>query len=499
MSRISFGSLDEVLQRTTHGRALLSSPGPVADAFVQARDPAMLLNGPRGSAKTTTVMRKIVHEATRIHPGPDGVRRYRPGVLRPKYKNLWGTTIPQWWKLFPTEAFPDWTGANGRDADHRIRWRDAFGEVELTVKFRAFSEHSDEDDVRGTEYTDAVLEEWDTFEESLETNIIGSLGRDPPRIVMRRDGRLFGSCNAPDVTSHVYRNFFERAKDGYVLYRQPGGLDEGAENLAIVGREYYLNQLRLNAHRPWWVKKMVHNRPGFSRAADPILPDFDDVTMVSPVPLEILTDLPVVIGFDGGATPAAAFCQFTLSPQMRIAAEVALERGDEYELAQACKLIMGQPRFEGAEFVGVCDPAMNAGDDLPGKSMRARLAAELGIRIVCSDTNDPEERHKNLRPFTRANRVGAPGMLLDPSCLTLRRGFMQTFQYRRIHGTNDRSGVEKNPDSHVCEAAEYAACRSGDALATRRRSTLQAERQAKRQAAGGKNGPPRYSPLRRRA
>jgi hypothetical protein len=496
-------SLGDLLAKTNFGKSLMQSAGPVAEAYVNARDPVMLLNGPRGSAKTTTDFRKILREAIRSKPNPEtGIRRYAPGIFRPKYKNLWGTTIPSWLKHFPVEAFPDWTGASGRDANHIINFQDAFGPIELHMKFRAFAEGAEEEDMRGSEFSDAMLDEMDTHDEAIITNIAGSLARDPPRFIMQRNGRIFGSCNAPDVTTWVYRDFWESPKPGYKLYRQPGGLDAGAENAAIQGPDYYRQMIQINGHRPWYVRKMVHNLPGFTRDMDVIVKDFDDSTMVSKEPLKVYSELPVIIGFDGGNTPAAVFMQMPLDGQLRVLAEVALPRGDEGDLAEACKVIMAQPRFRGCEFIGVCDPAMAAGEDdkdgisVMHGSMRQRLAKAMGIKIIKCITNDPETRHGYLRGFAKNNKPGRPGILLDPSIKVIRRGLNQTFHYRKTHGTDDRGGVVKNPDSHACEALEYGCSLSGEAAAHKRKSDLQQERLQRRME---KKPQQRYNPLSRRS
>ncbi len=495
----AFGELGDVMARLTHGRSLLTSPGPVADAFVADASPVSLLNGPRGSAKTTSVFKKVVVEAIRMKPiqragEPNGVRRYVPQIMRPKYKNLWGTSIPSWWKLFPTDAFPEWRGANGRDADHLIRWRDAYGLVELDARFRALAEGAEEDDTRGTECTDAVLEEMDTHDVAIITNISGSLARDPVRGLMNRGGKIYGSCNAPDVMNWVYTDFWFDPKPGYKLHRQPGGLDPGAENIEVVGRAYYEDIVLKNAHRPWYVDKMVHNRPGFTRDKDVVYPDFDDATMTSPVPLKPSPDIPVVIGFDGGLTPAALFQQHMQDARLLYLAEVALDRGGEDELATACKQVMAEPRFANCSFIGCCDPAMDAGADTKFGSMRKRLEKLLGITILICRTNEPELRHEFVRAYLRRNRPGRPGLMLDPSCKRTRRGFMQTFHYHRISGTNARAGVVKTPDSHVCEAGEYGASLSGEAVAMKRQDTLRDERM--RRMAEDRPGQ-RYNPLSR--
>jgi hypothetical protein len=50
---------------------------------------------------------------------------------------------------------------------------------------------------------------------------------------------------------------------------------------------------------------------------------------------------------------------------------------------------------------------------------------------------------------------------VDPSCKGLRRGFNQTFHFRNIKGTDDRSSIAKTFDGHAHEALRYGALECG--------------------------------------
>ena len=89
-----FGSLDDVLARTSAGRNLLGSAGPVSDAFILSTEPVAVINGPIGSAKTTASVKKAIVEATRMPPWDNGRRTYTLFVYRLKYDLLWKATIP---------------------------------------------------------------------------------------------------------------------------------------------------------------------------------------------------------------------------------------------------------------------------------------------------------------------------------------------------------------------------------------------------------------------
>jgi hypothetical protein len=506
-----FGSLTDVLKVTapvtdeglrieggpTHN--IMRSAGPVSDAYILSTDPIALISGPGGSGKTTASVKKAIVEAMRIRPGPDGVRRYTLGVWRQKYDNLWKTTLPSWWKILPRDLpGSNFTGSSPRAAEHVIPFRDKWGPIFLTARFRAFGEVADPDDIRGNEFTDVYLNEMDTLPEDLAIGLVDRIGRDPPRQMIGRDGRIFGDQNAPDVLNWTYRDFYEVKKPGYKLFRQPGGLDPGAENLDAMGRGYYENSARLNAHRKWWVNRMVHNRPGFTRDVDLVYPAYDDDRNLAPETIAPAKGIPITVGVDGGLTPAALYKQEMPSGQSRWLAEVALERGGMAELARAM-LVLEATRFAGFEagdFFTVCDPAMCDGEDTEEGSARQRLAKRLGRPVAPARTNDTGARWDAVRAklaLTVDN--GAPGLLIDPSCVGCRRGFNQTYHFRKTRGTNDLSSVVKTFDSHIHDGGQYAELESGVARAQRSTREIQRDRE-KRQAEARQKG--RFNPLRRR-
>jgi len=483
---------------------MTQSAGPISDAYILSTAPVSLITGPGGSAKTTSSVKKSLLETARIYPGSDGVRRYVLGAFRQNYKNLWSATIPQWWKILPQDLpGSTWTGAKPRPAEHIINFEDNWGRCQLIARFEAFGDMADPEDLLGKEFTDVYLNEMSTFEKMLLIGLIDRVGRDPPRAVIRRSGRIFGDANAPDVLNYCYTDFYEAtnssgpgvfsAPNGYTLFRQPGGLDPGAENIRIVGREYYLNTVRTLGANHWRVKRMVHARPGFTRDNDPVYEEWDDERNVSPQPLEATKHLPIVVGEDGGFTPSAVYMQF-VGRQLRILDEIAMERGGMEELGDAM-LELEARRFRGCEFFDSCDPSMAAGEDLEKGSDRRRLGERIGREVHCAPTNDFGRRREAVRIYlTRTLDGGRPGLLLDPRCKGLRRGFNQTYHFARTKGTNDLSRVEKTPDSHPHDGLQYGALQSGTDEATKRQSERDRDQQQRRNEAREQ---PRRNPLAR--
>ena len=491
-----FGSLGEKLARTPDGVKFLDSAGPVSDAYIMSTEPVVAINGPVGSAKTTASIKKLIIEATRIWPWDNGRRTYVPYIYRVKYDLLWKATIPSWRKIFP-EGVGDWVGSSPRSAVHTIDWEDEFGPVRMVAHFQAFGDSADPDDLRGVEPTDVYLNEIDTMPEALAIALSGRVARTPTRSILRRPGKLMGDLNAPDVLNWTYRDFWEDPPPGYRLYRQPSGLDPNAENPKGAGREYYFDIIEKNSKKPWYVRRMVHNKPGFTRDSDIVHPAYDDDRHLAPKPLEYLPALPVLVGVDGGLTPAAVYGQETPSGQLRILGEVVLEGSGMIALARAMHAFEARRfrDFDQVEFYTTCDPAMKAGHDTEEGSDQQRLAKLLTRPVHLARSNDPDARHDPLSEKMRFTLDdGTPGFLLDPSCKRLRRGYSQTFAYHRVRGSNERSRVIKNPDSHPCEASEYLAMECGQGHARMRRAAREREREARNKR---NKDAKRYNPMAR--
>jgi len=477
---------------------LMRSAGPVSDAYIFAYDPLMLLNGPGGSGKTTASAKKALVETQRMRPGPDGVRRYVLGTWRNKYVNLWKATIPSWWKVFPKDLpGSKWVGASPRDAEHVVIFEDRHGRCHMTNRFRAFGDAMDPDDVLGNEFTDVYLNEWNTLPEELQIALADRVGRDPPFEISGRVGRFFGDCNAPSVTEYVFRDFWESPKPGHRLFRQPGGLDDNAENIQAVGRAYYQNSVANNAHRPWWIKRMVKNEPGYTRAAAPVWEEWSDERNLAKAHIPIIKELPVLVGIDGGLTARAVYMQERGDGQLRLLRETAIEPCGMEVLGDRMLAIEALPEFADCTFVDRCDPAMLAGETTEGEtSDRQKLSAKLGRQVEPAPSQNPDVRQDAIRSKLRHTCPnGEPGLIVDPRCKTIRRGANETYHHRKIAGTDDIGGVAKTLDGHTCEAAEYGAQLCGTAIARKRVADIRREKEKRREE---NRKAPRRDPLARR-
>lgn len=459
-------------------------PGPVAAAFMQSMAPVQILCGPLGSGKTTAALIKAIRLAAAQTPSPrltaraaDGkllpVRRFKACVVRDTYRQLWKTTIPSWFKRVPREA-GDFAGPENAPATHRITFQPGDGTlVELVVDFVGIGENAAEEVLDGYEPTLFVLDAANLLQRDVFTFAVGRTGRFPDMV----DGgpRWHGVlivCNAPQFTSWLYQDLMRKPREelaamGVDVFMQPSGFDPAAENLENLPAGYYAHQAKLNPR--WYVDRLLKNLPGFDRSGRAIYADeWDDARHVSASVLQPEEGLPLLLGVDGGGSPACVFGQ--RGPrQLRILHELVAQQGtgptrfgemvarELHERFPKCRVIRGW-----------ADPATTYGGDREreGETWLELFCAASGLVLRPAPTNAPSARWEAVRgPLTRTSADG-PGFLLSASCYVVREGFASGYRLKRVAGTEDKfhDEAEKNRYSHPHDALQYLALGAGEFL-----------------------------------
>jgi hypothetical protein len=467
-------------------------PGAIAQAFMRDRSNIGVINGPVGSGKTTAAIMKGVKLASEQRPSLQRtlpglgtsdawpIRRFKLCVVRDTYRQLWRSTMPSWFSRFP-RTLGSFTGAENAPAAHVITF--APGDrtfIELHVDFVAIGDQSVEEVLRGYEPTAFYLNELDMLAQEVFTYAVGRTGRFPPM----EDGGpswhgIIADCNAPVLDSWLYEDFFlstpaELAERGIALFRQPGGRDPGAENVANLpgGVEYYLRQAAVNAKDPGYVSRMVDNKPGFSRAGKPVYGDsFNDLLHVREI--EAVPGRQLVVGLDAGLSPAGVFMQRRASGLVAWVDELVGEAGTGPRRFGGMLAQRLRERFADFDVIGVCDPsALYGADKTAGdKDWSEIVAAEAGIRIVPAPSNNPTVRWEAVRRPLTTLIDGQPGFALHPRCRVLRAGFNAGYRFRKIAGTTGRYSeeAEKTAESHPHDAGQYANLWAGEDKEIRKR------------------------------
>lgn len=445
------------------------SPGPVTDAFLACEEPVQALLGPIGGGKTTSNFYKHIINATRAKVSPlDGRRRYRLGVVRSTYRELWSTTIPSWWKQVPPDT-GTWTGGTDQPAVHRILFNDGRGVIEFEVWFRAIGEQAVEAALRGMEVTAWYLNEADLLAEDVLTYCKSRLGRYPD---MSHGGPAWSGVtmdfNAPDTENYLYKLLVEDKKegDGNRLFTQPSGLDPRAENLANLPPGYYADRAR--GQPDWWVRRFIINQWGYSRSGTPVYPEFNDQLHVAAEDLKPIEGRPLILGIDTALHPAMMIEQQMPDTQWRWLRELYCPGMGPTRFAEATLQVLNDfapwhmRRAADGMVVGHVDPSAQYGGDGEDGAWLDIFRAKTHLLLRPAPTNKFAPRRDVLiKPLTTMIDGKTPGFQMSPRACPLSRGGMNAryrYKDRRLLGGTTMIGddVEKNDASHPIEAGQYA-------------------------------------------
>lgn len=451
------------------------SPGPVSSRYMRELKEVNLLNGPIGAGKTRTVFVKAIRLAMAQMPSTkDGVRKFKLCVVHANYRQLWRSTIPSFHKMIPRSA-GDWTGAENGPAKFILTFRLADQtRVMLQIDFLAIGENAVEDVMRGYEPTAFFLNECDLLAEEVYEYARGRAGRFPD---MDEGGPswygVLGDCNAPEYTSWLYQNIFKNVPDWVLLLRQPSALSPAAENVSKLPPGYYEKQMK--GQQDWYIKRMIENVPGYSRAGKPVYGEFSDALHYADRELEPIPGIPLRLGLDGGGSPAAAIGQKMDNGAWRILDEIVCEQGTGAIRFGRMIAQLLLDRYPGWRVVkGWADPSSSYGADkkFGEKSWREIVEVEAGIRIDDAPTNELLPRLEAVRRPLTMLLDGKPALLLSSRCPVIHEGFNTGYQYKKMN-VPGAIRYDEMPDkgkfSHVMNGVEYLLSAGGEDLEIRGR------------------------------
>lgn len=459
-------------------------PGPVAEAYYWDDADVVGICGPVGSGKTTTKMRKKLRRAIMMPRSTvDGVRRYKVLFIRETYRQLWSTTIPSYLETFP-RSMGNWSGGRGDPVTHVIHFEDEHGPIEFVAEFMAFGDNIIAS-MRGVQTTDIDLNEADTMPVEILTVGIGRIDRWPARQHfdglpdnLRSYGQIDCDFNAPDEENWTFGVFYdeeERAKIADAMtaelppganpiriefHNQPGFGEAGAENLQNLSPTYYPRQIASMklAGRGDMIDRLVYNKITYLRAGEPVFQrEFNRRIHVSETTITPEPGVGLRIGLDQGLKGAAVVCQFLEPMHWLILAELHFPK--ERLLAK----VFGQrlndlleERFHGF-------PILAGWGDMAGEHGSSTAADEndtwnrivgkmagFTVRPQRIGTNRIQPRLEAVRAPLEFVEGGKPGMLIDPSCKFLIRGFEARYVWT---DEIDKSGDKRKvPDKSLTEA-----------------------------------------------
>jgi len=459
-------------------------PGPIAEALYWSDADVLGIQGPVGSGKTTTVLKSRLRRAVMMPRSvKDGWRRYKLLTVRETYRQLWSTTIPSYLESFP-KTMGTWSGGRGDPVTHVIEFEDQDGPIEMRTEFMAFG-----DDIiasmRGIQTTDLWLNEADTNPVEILNAGIGRIDRWPGKShfegyapEFQTYGQIICDFNAPDEdnwTFRVYHDEDERRRMAEALtaslppgskpiriefYNQPGYGQPGCENMQNLSATYYPRQvatLKLSG-RGDMLDRLIYNKVVYLKAGDPVFSrEFNRRIHVAPETIQAERDLPLLVGLDQGFKGAAVVGQYLEPGLWRILAELHFpkERLMAAEFGRRLAELI-EKRWPGhtveAAYGDMAGEhgASQAADENATWNKLVSKAAGFRVRPQRIGTNRIQPRLEAIRAPLEFMHGGQPGLLIDPSCRFLIRGFEARYVWaEEVDASGDKRKV---PDKSLTEA-----------------------------------------------
>lgn len=462
--------------------------GEVLKAYMKDDSFMRLIRGPVGSGKSAASCVEIMRRALAQAPDESGKRKSRWAVIRNTNPQLKTTTIKTWLDWFPEAVWGKFNWAP--PFTHPIRK----GELDLEVIFLALDRPEDVKKLLSLELTGVFINEAREIPKAIIDACTMRVGRFPSM----KDGGptwygVIADTNAPDedhwwpimageapLPDHVSKDqaLMLIKPPTWRFFNQPGGMVEEKDEDGVV-KSYCLNPKAENSENltpayyekiiqgksKSWIDVYVLNKLGSLAEGKPVYRDFDVAVHVAADELLPAPGIPIVVGLDFGLTPAAAYCQHVRGRWLVLRELVAQDMGAA-KFADLLRMDIRQ------HFPDHASQLMQIWGD-PAGDYRAQtdettpfqVLRSAGIKARPAPTNDPSLRIDAVTSALTRMSDGLSGFLLDPRCVTLKRGFAGGYAYRRLQVSgNERyeERPEKNQYSHVHDALQYALCGGGE-------------------------------------
>lgn len=469
-------------------------PGPVARAFILATSLTTVLMGPLGGGKTTTSAFKRIYAASQApiarHP-EDGkpTRMCRWIVLRDTFRSAEKTVLESWKQWFP-KGYPgsSWAGGNDRPVTHTLRFIGKDGiRIEVITEFAGLGEASVETLMKGREYSGAWANETDTHADGVIDDLEQRVGRYPKADILltrrqlvelaaergvatlvsgKRLALVIGDMNAPTIDNWTYKAFVTDPKPDRILLRQPSGRSADAENVFNLEAGYYDRIIRNQDEH--FVKRMVDNEFGYSRAGKPVLDTFSYFRHVASQALVFRPELDLHVGVDistGGLSPAALFAQ-NWAPRLAFLDELYLGHGvGPARFAEGLKLKLAAEYGNARRVVLWADPAAQFGGDNEGGQLAAldllRLMLGIPVMIPAGGSNELGLRIDAIKTELRGYNEPNSHLIVCPKkCPLWIAGASGKYRFRKkpAAASNDYDDTPEklHPWSDVQDGGQYA-------------------------------------------
>ena len=442
------------------------------------------IRGPVGSGKSVACSIEVFRRSLMQNKDQHGKRKTRWAVIRNTNPQLRTTTIKTWLDWFPEN---EW-GA--------FRWSIPYthyiqvGDIDLEVIFLALDRPEDVKKLLSLELTGVWVNEARELPKSIIDACTMRVGRYPS---MRDGGAtwygVIADTNAPeedhwwaimsgDVPTPDYLSRDEALMlvkpDTWEFFTQPSAMTEkketdgsligytnnvSCENKKNLTKDYYANIIR--GKTKGWIDVYVMNKLGTIEEGKPVYSNWNPELHLAKEPIPKAPNT-VFIGIDFGLTPAAVFGQKLpngrwLILQELVCFDMGISRFSELLKHEIAK------NYKGMEVDIYGDPAgdFRAQTD---ETTPFQILRQNGLRGKPAPSNDVALRIESVETALGRLIDKKAGLLLDNSCLNLKKGFNGGYHYRRLQTSGDRYDEKpnKNRYSHVHDALQYMMMGAGE-------------------------------------
>jgi len=441
------------------------------------------LRGPVGSGKSVSCCIEIIRRALTQKVGTDGKRKSRWAVIRNTNPQLRTTTIKTWLDWMPEEQWGPFKWSV--PYTHHIKK----GDIDCEVIFLALDRPEDVKKLLSLELTGVWINEAREIPKSIVDATTMRVGRYPSM----RDGGpswygVIADTNPPD-TDHwwailagetVLPDYITKQEakmlvkpDTWRFFNQPpamlevmdkeGHLDtyednKDKENGKNLTRNYYDSIIRGKTKS--WIDVYVLNKLGQIEDGKPVYEMFRRDVHVAKSDVAIMKDTTIYMGIDFGLTPACVFGQRVRGRWLIIDELVAEDMGIlRFSDLMKQKMAEYLPR----SFTIFGDPAgdhrAQTDESTPFQILKGR-----GITARPTHSNDVTLRLERVNATLSRMVDGESGMLIDPKCVNIIKGFDGGYHYRRMQVSGERydDKPNKNRFSHIHDALQYMLLGAGE-------------------------------------
>lgn len=431
---------------------------PTIKAFTLDNHFVKGIKGPIGSGKSSGCVMDLLNRAFTQQPDSDGVRRTRFAIIRNSYQQLKDTTkkTAEEWMPFTT-----W-----KEYEHKliIDIKQPDGTlVNSEWLFRALDRPDQIAQLLSMELTGAWLNEAKELPKEVFDTIQSRVGRYPKVILDENDNMVYGptwfgviaDTNPPD-TDHWWYKFFEEVQpDNSIIFSQPSGVSEDAENLKYLPKNYYTNIMK--GKDPDWVKVYVEGNYGYLKEGRPVFPNYNDQIHIFTPEMKPIKGIPLVIGMDFGLTPACIITQLDPKNRLWILDEIQSESMAIREFCEKLLKPLLRNKYLGFEHIIIGDPAGTIRSQVDAVTVYQELRAQ-GLKAKPARTNAIQPRLASVNTFLTRMIEGKPAFFLSQNCKVIRKALSGGYAFRRLKTSGERytDVPDKNEFSHIADCLQYA-------------------------------------------